>query len=42
MESFETIIDMIADSSKKSFAGQVSMFDLGGNSQRNARTKIYI
>ena len=33
MESFETIIDMIADSSKKSFAGQVSMFDLGGNSQ---------
>lgn len=32
MASFETIIDTISDSSKKSFAGQVSMFDLGGSS----------
>ena len=31
--SFENIIDTIADSDKKSFAGQVSMFDLGSNKQ---------
>lgn len=31
MESFESIIDSIADSSKKNFDGQVTMFDLGGN-----------
>ena len=29
MASFEEIIDTIADSAKKSFDGQVSMFDLG-------------
>lgn len=32
MESFETIIDTITNSDKKSFNGQVSMFDLGGAS----------
>ena len=31
--SFENIIDTIADSDKKSFAGQVSMFDLSSNKQ---------
>ena len=30
MESFESIIDSIADTSKKSLDGQVTMFDLGG------------
>ena len=35
MESYETIIDSIADSSKKSFEGQVTMFDLGGNTENN-------
>ncbi len=34
MESFETIIDSIADTSKKSFEGQVTMFDLGGTSEQ--------
>ncbi len=33
MASFETVIDTIADSGKKSFDGQVSMFDLGENTQ---------
>ena len=33
MASFEIIIDMINDSGKKSFEGQVSMFDLGGKAQ---------
>lgn len=31
MESFESIIDSIADSAKKNFDGQVTMFDLGGS-----------
>lgn len=31
--SFEKIIDMISDSGKKSFDGQVSMFDLGGSTE---------
>jgi DNA polymerase-3 subunit alpha len=31
MASFEGIIDSISDSAKKSYKGQVSMFDLGGN-----------
>ena len=31
--SFEKIIDMISDSGKKSFDGQVSMFDLGGSKE---------
>ena len=33
MASFETILDSIADSSKKSYKGQVSMFDLGGEQE---------
>ena len=33
MASFESIIDSISDSSKKSYKGQVSMFDLGGNNE---------
>ena len=33
MASFEGIIDSISDSAKKSYKGQVSMFDLGGNNQ---------
>ena len=35
MESFETIIDSISDNSKKSFEGQVTMFDLEGISSNN-------
>ncbi len=35
MASFEKIIDSINDSSKKSFAGQVSMFDLGNSNQND-------
>ena len=35
MASFETILDSIADSSKKSYKGQVSMFDLGGGEQED-------
>ena len=31
LASYEKIIDIISDSGKKSFEGQVSMFDLGGN-----------
>ena len=37
MESFEAIIDSISDSSKKSFDGQVSMFDLGGTSEQEKK-----
>ena len=37
MESYESIIDSIADSSKKSFEGQVTMFDLGGGSTEDNR-----
>ena len=33
LEPIENIIDTIADSDKKSFAGQVSMFDLSSNKQ---------
>ena len=32
--SFEGIIDTITDSTKKSMAGQVTMFDLGGNDEK--------
>ena len=32
--SFESIIDTINDSNKKSMAGQVTMFDLGGNDEK--------
>ena len=34
MASFETIVDTINDTAKKSFQGQVSMFDLGGSSSQ--------
>ena len=39
MESFEGIIDSISDASKKSFDGQVSMFDLGGSSEEKQDIK---
>ena len=39
MESYEAIIDMIADSGKKNFDGQVSMFDLGGSSEDQKEMK---
>ena len=35
MASFEMIIDSISDSSKKSYKGQVSMFDLGSSEEEN-------
>ena len=41
LESFEAIVDSIADSSKKSFDGQVSMFDLGGDSQNEIKELKY-
>jgi DNA polymerase-3 subunit alpha len=41
LESFESIVDSIADSSKKSFDGQVSMFDLGGDSQNEIKELKY-
>ena len=41
MESYESIIDSIADSSKKSFDGQVSMFDLGGANQKEMEELKY-
>lgn len=41
MASFETIIDTIADSDKKSFDGQVSMFDLGENTQAEEMKYTY-
>ena len=34
MASFETILDTISDSDKKSFDGQVSMFDMGGEQNK--------
>lgn len=40
MASYETIIDTINDSAKKSFKGQVSMFDLGGGSAEEELEKI--
>lgn len=41
MASFESIIDSISDYSKKSYKGQVSMFDLGGdNEQENDLEKM--
>ena len=39
MASFEGIIDTIADASKKSFDGQVSMFDLGGEGLQTQNIK---
>lgn len=33
MASFESIIDSISDSSKKSLKGQITMFDLGGSEE---------
>lgn len=41
MESYESIVDSIADSSKKSFDGQVSMFDLGGANQKEIEELKY-
>ena len=41
LESFEAIVDSIADSSKKSFDGQVSMFDLGGENQEEMKELKY-
>ena len=41
IESFESIVDSIADSSKKSFDGQVSMFDLGGASENEMKELKY-
>ena len=41
MESYEAIIDSIADSTKKSFDGQVSMFDLGGADQEEMKELKY-
>lgn len=35
MASFETIIDTIQDTNRKSFAGQVTMFDLEGEQEEN-------
>ena len=35
LASFETIIDTINDTSKKTMQGQVTMFDLGGNENEN-------
>ena len=35
MASFENIIDTIQNTNKKSFAGQVTMFDLGGAQEEN-------
>ena len=37
MESFESILDTIASSNKKEFAGQVNMFDLGGNESKELK-----
>ena len=41
MESYESIVDSIAESSKKSFDGQVSMFDLGGTSKKEMQELKY-
>ncbi len=41
LESFEGIVDSIADISKKSFDGQVSMFDLGGNNHEEMKELKY-
>ena len=40
MASFENIIDSISDTSRKSMKGQVSMFDLGDNSETEDLEKI--
>ncbi len=40
MASFENVIDTISDSSRKNIKGQVSMFDLGDNSQDEQLDKI--
>ncbi len=40
MASYETIIDTINDSARKSLQGQVSMFDLGGGSTEQELEKI--
>jgi len=39
VESYEAIIDSIEDSDKKSFDGQVTMFDLGGIEQKQKELK---
>ena len=41
LESYESIVDSIADSSKKSFDGQVSMFDLGGENSKEMEELKY-
>ena len=40
MASYETIIDTISDSARKSLQGQVRMFDLGGGSTEQELEKI--
>ncbi len=39
LESFEGIIDIIQESAKKAYTGQVSMFDLGGENSENEKHK---
>ena len=41
LASFEGIVDSIADSNKKSFAGQVTMFDLGGENEETLNEMKY-
>ena len=40
MESYESIIDMISDTSKKSLDGQVTMFDLSGFNEKDDEKKV--
>ena len=39
LASFENIVDIIENSNKKGFDGQVSMFDLGGNEEEKQKIK---
>ena len=41
LASFEGIVDSIADSNKKRFAGQVTMFDLGGENEETLNEMKY-
>ena len=41
LASFEGIVDSIADSNKKSFVGQVTMFDLGGENEETLNEMKY-
>lgn len=40
MASFESILDTISDSSKKSIKGQVTLFDLGGDSEEEEKNEL--